>query len=358
MVTVSRVVKYLVVSLLLAGLIWFWFDAARAEAEPQPRPAPPVITVYPEQTDLHRSITLGGYIESESTVTVLPRVSGMLDQLLVEAGDAVTEGEVIARIDADTLQLQKMQAEAAYRTAKSAYERTARLYESGTATISEYDQASSHYEAQKSQYDIAQLQLRYADIVSPMDGTVLVRHTSRGSLVSPEVPIVTVGTIDELKITSRIPERYYELFTEMQDEMTVHISRPVSAQRSGANPYEASITRISPHITAETMKFEVVSKITDAPGILRPGMFVNVTYVLERRRDVFSLPQKAFVPGGYVWYVDEDSGTARRMELEDPFETETRFTVPEAYRDVPFILEGQHFLEEGQKIRITGTREQ
>ena len=358
MVTVSRVVKYLVVLLLLAGLTWVWFDASRGEIEPQHRPAPPVITVYPEQRDLLRSITLGGYIESESTVTVLPRVSGMLEQLLVEAGDAVKAGDVIARIDADTLKLQKLQAEAAYRAAKSSYDRTARLYESGTATISEYDQAFSHYEAQKSQYDIAQLQLRYADIVSPMDGTVLVRHTSQGSLVAPDVPIVTVGTIDELKITSRIPERYYELFTEMQDELDVQVSRPVSAQRTGANPYEAAITRISPHITAETMKFEVVSKINDAPRILRPGMFVNVTYVLERRRDVLALPQRAFVPGGYVWYVDEDTSTARRMKLENSFETETHFTVPEAYRDVPFILEGQHFLEEGQEIRITGTREQ
>lgn len=350
-----RFLKYLAVCVMLAASIGFLYIRYAQEPEAVQRPSPPVTVVEPVLGSLSSTITLGGHIESESTITVLPRVSGLLETLHVESGDLVQAGEIIAEIDTETLQLQLMQAEAAFRSAKSVYDRTARLYESRTATLQEYDQAKSQFEAYSAQYDLAKLQLSYASIRSPMDGVVLVRHASQGSLVSPQVPIVTIGSARDLKITSRLPERYYDLFTDMQEEIAVQVSRPVRTAGNSSGPIEASVSRISPFVSAETRKFEVISRITEGATALRPGMYVNVNYVLDEVKDVYSLPQSAYVAGGFVWYVDESS-QARRLQIGESFITEERFSIPPEYRELRFICEGQHFLQEGQKVRITGIR--
>ncbi len=355
MARAKGIVKYLVLCALLAGAGVFWFFQSRGEIEAVQRPDPPVVVARPVQGDLHHAITLGGHIASETTVTVLPRVSGMIQRLYVESGDTLAKGDLIAEIDPEVLDLQVRQAEAAYRSAKSAYERTSRLYESRSATLQDYNHARSQFEAYEAQYHLAQLQLNYAAVTAPIDGVVLMRHSSEGALVSPEVPIITIGSEDQLKITSRLPERHYDIFSAMLDEMQVRVSRP--GGDTGQHHLEAQITRIAPFITAETRKFEVVSRMTGTTGQLRPGMYVNVTYVLEELIDVFCLPIEAYVAGGYVWYVDEQTSRAQRIALETPFMTEERFSIPDAYQQYQFILEGQHFLQEGQRVRIIGKRE-
>ena len=355
----ARVIKYIMVIAVLGAVVALWYFQGMRSPEQVQRPDPPVTVVTPRQADLKETITLGGHIESETTITVLPRVSGLLDELYVEAGDAVKAGEIIGEIDKEPLRLQYLQAEAAYLAAKSVFERTSRLYESKAATLQDYDQARTQYNTYKAQYDLAKLQMSYTTLRAPMDGVVLVRHTSPGSLVSPQVPIVTVGNHDTLKITSMLPERFYDTFLDHLDSMTVLVSRPVTPNGNPANSMviEAEITRMSPYVTPETKKFEVVSRVTGGQLSLRPGMYVTVTYVLDERIGVYSLPHGVMTAGSRVWYVDPEVHTAHRITMDVTFATETRFAVPDEYRDTLFIIEGQHFLQEGQRVRILGQRD-
>ena len=86
---------------------------------------------------------------------------------------------------------------------------------------------------------------------------------------------------------------------------------------------------------------------------LRPGMFVYINFVLDKRKDIFYLPYKTLAGGDSLWFVD-DMGKARQLEYLQSFGNEEYFQITSEYSSYSFIVEGQNFLSEGQSVRISG----
>ena len=307
----------------------------------------PVKVARAERGSLDRTLRLNGYIQSDNVVTVIPFVSGTLEELFVDVGDTVDEKQLIALIDSRVFDLQLKQAEAAYLGAKSSYERLELLYASNAATRQNYDQAKTQYEAYKSQYELARLQLSYTEIESPISGTVLAIHANQGSIAAPELPVLTVGDLTDLIVKLNIPDRYYELFST-SPEMLVTIFRPGN-QESAAG---ASIKNISPIISPETRNFEVVCTIDGDKSGFRPGMFVYCLFNIDHAEDVFYLPHKVLGPSGSLWYIDPLSSTAEKISFTAKFSNSSFFTIPEEFSDYDFIIEGQSFLTPGELVMI------
>ena len=317
-------------------------------AESQSLPPLPVRVVAPERGDLARSLRLNATIESESMVTVLPLVSGILQELFVEQGQQVRKDEIIARIDSARYELQLKQAEAAYLSSKSSFERVEQLYRAGATTQQNYDQARAQYEAYASQYDLARLQLGYADVKSPVQGVVLVRHQSVGSIASPERPLVTIGDLAELVVRARIPERYYRLFQENRDTMAITVFGPDGEE------YPARIRSISPFVSSETKNFEALVRVLGDLKSLRPGMFVTVSFTLAQWKGVFSLPYSILSGTDTLWYVED--GVARSLRFTPREGSDVRFIVPEEFARLSFIGEGFYFVRDGSPVKVLGTQ--
>ena len=150
---VFRMLRWLVPLLLVAGAVAFrTVVSSRVELPPEAPPIP-VRTMKPRFGDLVKSLRLNAHVESETMVTVLPLVSGILQELPVEVGQPVRKGQIVARIDSQRYDLQLQQAEAAYLSAKSSYERLGQLYRANAATQQSYEQAKGQYEAYSSQYE-------------------------------------------------------------------------------------------------------------------------------------------------------------------------------------------------------------
>jgi len=316
--------------------------SGKVEVPPESPPIP-VRTMKPVYGDLVKTLKLNAHVESETMVTVLPFVSGILQELPVEVGQSVRKGQVIARIDAQRYELQLQQAEAAYLSAKSSYDRLAQLYNANAATQQSYEQAKGQYEAYSSQYELARIQLDYATVTSPVDGVVLVRHATAGSIAAPERPLLTIGDLKDLIVRARVPERYYEVFLLARDSMLIEVTR------SGGGEYGGSIRNISPFVSAETKNFEVVVSLGDAARTLRPGMFVSLEFELAKWPKVYSLPFEALSGGRLWWAVD---GKATSEEFSPVEATDEAFTVPAAWADRDVIVEGQYFAREGSTLTI------
>jgi hypothetical protein len=80
-------------------------------------------------------------------------------------------------------------------------------------------------------------------------------------------------------------------------------------------------------------------------------MFVTVSFVLERREDVYYLPFKVMASGDRLWYADEEN-RARYLEFVPRFFNDDFFQIPEELGDTSFIIEGQHFIGQGQALNI------
>ncbi|MCX7023826.1 MAG: efflux RND transporter periplasmic adaptor subunit [Spirochaetes bacterium] len=296
-----------------------------------------------------RELRLNAFVESDSMVTVLPLVSGILQELSVEAGEKVRKGQVIARIDASRFELQLTQAEAAWLSAKSTFERVEQLYKAGVTSQQNYDQAKGQYDAYRSQYDLAKLQIGYATVTSPVDGVVLVRHMSVGSIAAPESPLVTIGDLSRLVIRARVPERYYGEFSRKTSAVEVRI------ERSDGTVVPARLSSVAPYVSAENRTFEASCDLAGGLDSLRPGMSVVAVFILERRDGAWSLPFEVLVGGTAAWYVEADEAgqdVARKIPLSPGFSNDSRFVIPAAEAQRSFIVEGQHFLRDGSRVRV------
>jgi membrane fusion protein, multidrug efflux system len=345
-VKVLRMLRWLVPLAIIAGALGFR-QVVNRPAPPAPDLPPiPVRVTRPDYGDLVRTLGLNGHIESDTMVTVLPLVSGILNELSVDIGQTVRKDQVIARIDAQRYELQLKQAEAAYLSSKSSYERLQQLYKANAASQQSYEQARTQYEAYSSQYELARIQLGYASVKSPIEGVVLVKHLSVGSIASPERPIVTIGSLDALVVKAQIPERHYETF------MTNRQTMGITVRRAGGLELRGTVRSISPFVSAGTKNFETVIAVEDQAGTLRPGMFVSMEFELDRWEDVFSLPFEALSGGNLLWWVQD--GKAANAAFSPTASSATAFAVPEEWADRDVIVEGHFFARAGSPVVVIG----
>lgn len=336
-------------SVMIAVLIIVVFTQSKIrEEEIKEELLLPVTVTKPYYGNLVKDYTLNGYLESNDVVTVLPKVSGTLEDIQVEVGDYVEQGNVLGRIDNDQLLLSLSQVRSAYLSSKDIYERQDFLYRTNSTSKQNYEQAKSVYEVNKAQYELANLQLSYSKIKAPISGTILQIHTNEGNLVSPGIPIVTIGTIDDLIFKVNIPEKYYEYFYLNEDKMDIILSRPDYPYKK----YSTNIRYLSPVINPNTMTFEVVCDFNDNPEVLRPGMFMNAKFILEKIENIYYLPIES-IKDDKAWYINDDN-KAYIMPVASSFKNDNYVQINSTLKDIRFIKEGFYFLNEGQKVKIVG----
>ena len=309
----------------------------------------PVKTTFATQGDLEKLLRISGFIESDTMVTVLPRIGGTLTDLFVEMGDKIEKDQILALIDNEPYKLSYNQAKAAYMAADSTFKRISNLYLTKSVSQQNYDEAKANYDALKSTYELAELNLSYTELKAPVHGVILEKHVSRGSMVAPQVPVVTIGDIDALKVNSGVPEIHYSFFLSNKESMEIKITVPALNN----DLFKGSISHIAPFITPQSRNFIVKCLIEDDESLLRLGMFVYLDFILAKKRDIFYLPFQALAGGDSLWYVD-DEGKARQKTFIPSFDNEEYFQITSDMSTLQFILEGQNFLKDGQSVRILG----
>jgi len=342
------IIQLIIVLVVIAAGLFFWFGQKEELVEAAEQIKPPVRVIQPEKTTLQQDLGFTGYVESETMVYVMPQIGGVLEQVLVEAGDTVVKDQRLARIDDEPYKLQLQQAEAAFTAYESTWQRVSNLYKAGSATQQNYDETRAQYNSGKSQYELAKLQYGYTWIEAPIEGTVLMKNATAGALVSPnsQQPLFVISDLDNLVVKSRIPESYYRFFSRKE---AIQAFAEIPSLKTESIPLD--VVSVAPYVQAETKNFEVKCRIPSSENQVRPGMFVSIRFILKERVEVWALPLKAMINDGECWYVDGD-GQARYKQLDNYFTDGRLVEVPSDWEGLDFILEGQHFLQEGQLVNI------
>jgi len=308
----------------------------------------PVTVTRAEYRTLERKIRFRGFVESSQSVVVYPRTMGILKKVLVTEGQRVEAGQVIAVLDNESARLNLDQAEAAYNLAAEDWARYQTLHEKNLISEQQFQNAETNYKALKTQYELAEVQFGFNQVESPISGIIQEISLDPGALVSSQVSLMSVAARGTNILKVDIPENYYESFSSNRG-LPLEIIRPDSPEVI----YRGKIQYVSPFISPGTMKFQVTVEIEDR-GILIPGMYVEAAFVLEQRQDLLSLPYSVLTGKGKLWTVD-DTGHAHSTVPEILFQGDRYFSLNEELAGAAVISEGQHFLGEGQEVRITGT---
>jgi HlyD family secretion protein len=304
-----------------------------------------------ERGDLARNVVATGKIEAITKVEVKSKASGIVEKLLVDYGDQVKRGQVLAELDKQQIMAQVNQqqasleaAEAAARAAeadlerakydaegpdvpmlKRAYERAQQMAKDGVVSASALDDAQKNYELavnkqslgkanmgaaaaklKQAQAQVSQARAQLAEkqeeyrnstIVAPIDGTVLSRDVEVGDAVSS---ILVLGSSATLVMTlGDTHEVYVKGKVDESDIGKVYLgqSARIKVESYKDRTFSGKVTKISPMGVEKdnVTTFEVRVSIDNAKGELKSQMTANAEILLEEHKGILMLPEGALM---------------------------------------------------------------
>lgn len=295
----------------------------------------PVEVSAPRKADIFATYRTTATISSDSEAPVLARVKGEIIEILVEEGDRVEKGQVLARLDGEKLLLQMMQAKANLEKAVREYDRFVSLHERGLVSAAAYDGLRYEADALKATYELKRLEYSYTKIRAPISGVVSSREIKIGKHVNVNDPTFRITDTSKLVAYLKIPQTELKKFTAGHQASVAVDAIPQTL-------FAATIARISPTIDPRNGTFRATAYIDNAGGELAPGMFGRFDIAYEKHADALVIPAAALVleDNEAVVYVVED-GAAVRRAVETGIETD----------GVVEVLAG---LTEGEQIVVTG----
>jgi HlyD family secretion protein len=269
---------------------------------------------------IERIVVATGTIEPKGEVWVRPRIAGIVDQILVEAGDDVEAGQVLIEIERELREAFTAEARAGVeaaqvevRYAKIAVGRSDRLKDQGASSDSQHDEARADYDRAvaalaraRAAYETLEVQLRYASVRAPVSGRVLDVVVEIGDAVSP-VTSVTGGTVllslaskDLLNLIGQVDEN---------DVSRIEQGQParLRTEAYGDRTFAGHVAKIAPvgHRIQNVTYFEVEIEITDPDaGLLRPRMSGDAEIVAETLERALVIPETALRYAGETIFVN------------------------------------------------------
>lgn len=294
----------------------------------------PVEAVTVARRSISQFLETNGTLEAENEVDIVSRISGPVVELLTEEGQAVREGQVLARIDDQEIRAQLAIAQVNLEDARLALERARVSLANELISQELFDQARSRFESMNAQLESSRIQLSYTEIRAPFDGLIVERDVKFAQHLAPNSRLFRISDFDPLLCPIQVPEKDLPRLRRGQPSY-------LSVEAFPDERFQASVLRISPVVDAATGTVKVTLEV-DGQSKLRPGMFASVFLETDRRQRTLVIPKMALVLEsiGDTVYVMKD-GTANRREV--------RLGYSEA--DQVEVLEG---LKEGEQVIVIG----
>lgn len=273
---------------------------AQDSAEARRTESTPVEVAVAARRPIAASYTTTATLEAVAEAQVVSKATGVLLQLLVEEGDPVRAGQVLARLDPDRKGLALAQAEAQLGKLRSEYARSEELFSRQLVSADQHERLRSELEVQRAAVEIAKLEVSYTRIVAPIDGVVAQRLVRIGNLIQTNQALFRIVDDRRLEAVLNLPER--ELST-MRAGLPVLMQVDALPGRS----FDGIVDRVSPVVDAGSGTFRVTAAFASQDQ-LRPGMFGRLQVVFDERDDVLTVPREALV---------ESDGTASVFSVRD-----------------------------------------
>lgn len=282
-------------------------DGATDDEDEDESPPIPVETSLPVRGDVFAVYSGTAPIEAFAQADVIAKVAGEVRKILVEEGDDVERGQILARLDGDRLRLELNESRARLRKLQRDFERNRDLKEKGLISEGDFENIQYELEALQASYNLASLELDYTQIRAPISGVVSERYIKIGNTIKVDEPVFRVTSFEPLVAYLHIPEREYRQISPGQP-----VQIDIDALEGA--PIFADVTRVSPVVDSDTGTFKITIEINDAERRIKPGMFGRMSVVYDKHENALQIPRSAIVEeiGSTSVFVVEDSIAIRR----------------------------------------------
>jgi len=320
-------------------------------------------------------ISLVGALRPRQQVEVVPKVTGRIKRLLVDVGDSVKEGQLLAELEGDEMEQQVLRAEATLAVAnatisqrqaelanaKADQARGAQLFSEGLVSVQSQDSLETRVRVVESQLALSQAQVRQAQadlaelmirqqqtkIVSPMSGWVGRRYADPGALVNTNSPIVNVMDLDSMITEVKVPEEHLA-------NLNVGNRAIVAIDALGGQTYIGKVARIAPVLDAATRSGSVQVEIANTNGRLKAEMSARIQMEMGSEHRSVVIPRDAVVMRGQQTGVNLLEGDrVRFQQIETGISTDQGVEVLGGLKPgTAIVTRGSQGLQDGAQVEV------
>ena len=233
------------------------------------------------------NLRYSGTIEASQTIPLTFQTSGTVERVLVDAGDVVKKGQLLATIDKSNSQNMYDITLSKYQQAKDAYDRLKSVHEQGSLSEIKWVEMETNLEQAKSSLALSKSNLDKCNMLAPLDGIIGRRNIEPGmssiGISSSPFELVEISTVN-VKIS--IPEN--EISKIKKGEKASFV---VSALNN--KHFEGVITNISPVADAFSRTYEAKISLKNPNLELKPGMVCDVTLNITTEKEMVLIPYQS-----------------------------------------------------------------
>jgi len=406
---------YITILILIASLILSGCGTQTSTDTLEEDKIVPVKIAVSQREDLPEYQSFPGKVMAVDEVSVSPKLSGIVEQILVEEGEVVKAGQVLivleqkdivnqvnqaqAAYDAALANLSNLeqgqfpqqlaqlesamkQAEANFNNAKENYERMKELFSEGAISKQQFESVELQYNIAKEQYESAKTQLTITkektipESLSAAKAQVkqaeAALSVARAALDNCVITSPIDGTVGAITATvGGLAAAGYPLIkvgnlnsvdvlisvTEDRiNGLKVGQEAEVTVDAVSDTPFKGDIVSISPFKDSITQVYPVKIRVPNEKGLLKSGMFARVKLMVALYKDAVTVPEDAIVSydGKTVVYtLDGDVAKANVVET-GPTSMGKTIIVKGLEAGKEIIIEGQDMLGDGTKVTVEG----
>ena len=361
-------------ALIVAGGLAAWPLIATRNSTSGQGPTPPPIPVTPGEATAETVPVLVsglGTVQGYMNVAVKTRVDGQITNVFFTEGQDVKAGDLLFQIDPrpfraalEQAQANKRKDEAQLKAAQLVLDRYAKLLASRTQTQEAYDnqkatvgQLQGGVAADQATIDIAQLNLDYAQIRSPIDGRTGARLVDPGNIIqaSQNTPLVTIAQIKPAFVSFTVAQEFIDQIRQNQAKQQLDVIAYASDDMTKLS--EGKLTLIDNVIDVATGTIHLKATFANADERLWPGEFVNARLILSTRQNAVTVPAPTVMQGpdgAYIYAIKPDD-TVERRSVKIGATQDGRAVIEQGLTAGDrVVVDGQYRLTDGAKIAPSG----
>jgi multidrug efflux system membrane fusion protein len=344
-------------------------EATAAGASAPSASATPILGVRTTQAKIENVpiyVTGLGTVQPFNSVTVKPRVSGQISDIVFTEGQLVHAGDELAHIDPRPFLSPLHQAEAILAKDQAQLnntnidlQRITSLAQKGFATGQSLDTQKSQLAglqatilADQAAIETARTQLDFSTITSPISGVAGIRMIDAGNMITPSDPgLVIINQLEPISVVFTVPSEAIGHWAVGQPTSIVPVTArsPDNTRMLGTG----DLSLVDNHIDPATATIRLKATFPNRDHLLKPGQFVNASIQSLLLSNVVTVPSSAVqqsTSGSYVYIVQPDMTLAQRPVTVARVAGDTTVIASGLNAGGTVVTDGQYSLKPGLKV--------
>jgi RND family efflux transporter MFP subunit len=371
----TKVLRTILVTVLAFAVLSSCKPRQKAEAKgpAQTFGAAPVKVFKAVRMRISEKLFYTGTIEAWQKITLTPDVGGKIARILVNEGDRVGKGQVLAELDAEAITLQLKQAQAALAVAQAGFnnaqtnlERMERLSKEKAVSDQQYEQVKLGYDSAKAQLEQAQAAVNLAQhsldvsiLKAPFGGVIASRNAEVGDVINPMMGGLSPGSaggvltlVDFSRIKIKVDISGADISRIQKGQAALLRVPTIPGQE-----FKGVVQVVNLAADPQTKQFGIEVSADNPDQVLRPGTFGEVIIEVHSHENALVVPQKAILENKYIFIAQD--GKAAKKEITLGLQNTTMVEISSGIAEGDLVIaEGNFGLEDGASIEVTGEVQQ